>query len=361
MELYLPLLKGKKVALLVNQTSIVKRTHLVDTLLSSGIHIVRIFSPEHGFRGNADAGEHVKSGVDEKTGLEIISMYGSNKKPSKESMMGIDMVLFDIQDVGARFYTYISSMQYMMEACAEAGITMLILDRPNPNGFYVDGPVMETKYKSFVGMQTIPIVHGMTVAEYARMLNGEKWLEGKRTCSLNIISCKNYTHKTLYHLPVPPSPNLKSDAAILLYPSLCLLEGTVVSVGRGTKTPFEMWGHPDFKDNGFSFTPVSMPGATDPPYKNEVCYGADLHLPPDDILKIVDHHLQLSFIKNAYFLCKQKEKFFNSFFEKLCGNSKLRTQIQTDVNETAIRKSWEPALTKFKKIRKKYLLYPDFE
>lgn len=339
----------------------VKRTHLVDTLLSSGINLVKIFAPEHGFRGTANAGEHIQNGTDEKTGLAITSMYGANKKPTKESMAGIEMVVFDIQDVGARFYTYISSMQYMMEACAEAGIPMLILDRPNPNGFYVDGPVLESKFKSFVGMQPVPIVHGMTVGEYARMLNGEKWLNGKKACSLQVIPCKNYSHRTLYHLPVPPSPNLKSDIAILLYPSLCLFEGTVVSVGRGTKTPFEMWGHPEFRDNGYSFVPVSMPGATDPPYKNDTCYGADLHLPPDDILKIIDRKLQLSFLQNAYSLSKNKESFFTSFFEKLCGNANLRKQIQTKQSELAIRKSWEPALSKFKKIRKKYLLYADFE
>jgi uncharacterized protein YbbC (DUF1343 family) len=361
MEIYLPWLKGKRVALLVNQTSVVKKSHLVDTLLSSGISITTIFAPEHGFRGSADAGEKVQSGMDVKTGLKITSMYGASKKPSKQSMAGIEMVVFDIQDVGARFYTYISSMQYMMEACAEANIPMVILDRPNPNGFYVDGPVLESKHKSFVGMQPVPIVHGMTVAEYAQMLNGEKWLSNKKTCTLKIVPCKNYDHQTLYHLNIPPSPNLKTDAAILLYPSLCLLEGTDVSVGRGTRTPFEVWGHPDFADNGFSFTPVSMEGAKTPPHENKVCYGANLHLPPQDILKITEKKLCLKFVKNAYSLWKKKESFFTPFFEKLAGTETLRKQILAKKSEDQIRKSWQPGLLKFKKIRKKYLLYNDFE
>ena len=360
---YLPQLKGKKVALLVNQTSVIKKEHLVDYLLEQKINIVKIFAPEHGFRGQADAGEKVKSGVDAKTGLSITSMYGANKKPSKESMQGIDIVVFDIQDVGARFYTYISSMQYMMEACADANVPMVILDRPNPNGFYVDGPVLEPKFKSFVGMQPIPIVHGMTVGEYAKMLNGEGWLAKKAKCKLTIITCKNYTHKTFYHLPIPPSPNLKSTAAIFLYPSLCFFEGTDVSVGRGTNTPFEVWGHPTFKDNGFSFTPASVEGAKNPPHLGKVCYGANLNLSPTDVLKITKNHLNLSFLMNAYSLAQSatKEKFFNDFFEKLAGTASLKAQIINKTSEIEIRNSWKKGIIQFKKTRKKYLLYEDFE
>ena len=360
---YLPQLKGKKVALLVNQTSVIKKEHLVDYLLEQKINIVKIFAPEHGFRGQADAGEKVKSGVDAKTGLSITSMYGANKKPSKESMQGIDIVVFDIQDVGARFYTYISSMQYMMEACADANVPMVILDRPNPNGFYVDGPVLEPKFKSFVGMQPIPVVHGMTVGEYAKMLNGEGWLAKKAKCKLTIITCKNYTHKTFYHLPIPPSPNLKSTAAIFLYPSLCFFEGTDVSVGRGTNTPFEVWGHPTFKDNGFSFTPASVEGAKNPPHLGKVCYGANLNLSPTDVLKITKNQLNLSFLMNAYSLAQSatKEKFFNDFFEKLAGTASLKAQIINKTSEIEIRNSWKKGIVQFKKTRKKYLLYEDFE
>lgn len=361
LDAYLPLLKDKKVALLVNQTSVIRKTHLVDSLTALGIQIVKIFAPEHGFRGTADAGEKVKSGVDTKTGIEVTSMYGASKKPSKQSMTGIDYVIFDIQDVGARFYTYISSLQYMMEACAEANVPLLILDRPNPNGFYVDGPVLEPKYKSFVGMQCIPVVHGMTVGEYAQMLNGEKWLSNKKQCKLTIIPCKKYNHNMLYHLPIPPSPNLKSSTAVLLYPSLCFFEGTLVSVGRGTETPFEVWGHPEFKDNGFSFTPQSTSGAKSPLYEGKVCYGANLRLPPTDILKILNGKVNLSFLRNAYTLCQVKSVFFNTFFEKLAGNATLRQQIVAGKSEHEIRASWAAGLTRFKKIRKKYLLYPDFE
>jgi len=360
MDRYLPLLKNKKVALLVNQTSVIQRTHLVDTLLDLNIQIAQIFAPEHGFRGTGDAGEKMKSGIDAKTGLRITSMYGASKKPSAESMKGIDVVVFDIQDVGARFYTYISSLQYMMEACAESKVPLIILDRPNPNGFYVDGPVLERKYASFVGMQSIPIVHGMTVGEYARMLNGEGWLSGKKKCTLTVIPCLHYDHSMLYELPIAPSPNLKSSTAILLYPSLCLFEGTDVSVGRGTTTPFELWGHPTFKQFSFAFTPVPMPGAKTPPHLNKTCYGRDLRKTPEEILKVLNGKLNLSFLQEAYQQQNDSAKFFNSFFEKLSGTAQLRLQIIRHQSDAAIRKSWEPALTQFKKVRKKYLLYPDF-
>lgn len=361
MEIYMPKLANQRVALLVNQTSRVGDKHLVDTLKSLGVQLVKIFAPEHGFRGTADAGEKVKSGIDIRTGVEVTSMYGASKKPSAASMQGIDYVIFDIQDVGARFYTYISSLQYMMEACAEAGIPILVLDRPNPNGHYVDGPVLDKKYKSFVGMQAIPIVHGMTVGEYARMLVGERWLNSRKPCMLEVVTCQNYSHNTLYRLPVPPSPNLKSPSAVLLYPSLCLFEGTVVSVGRGTKTPFEVWGHPDFKNNGFSFQPKSTEGAKQPLYENKTCYGADLRLPPEQILKILDGKLNLEFLRNALSLSTDSSKFFNDFFLKLSGTELLKKQLLGGMSETKIRAGWKPGLDKFKQIRKKYLLYPDFE
>ena len=361
MNEYLPLLKNKKVALLVNQTSMVKQTHLVDTLLSKGVQITGIFAPEHGFRGTGDAGEKISSGIDAKTGLKVTSMYGASKKPSAKSMEGMDVVVYDIQDVGARFYTYISSLQYMMEACAENNVPLLVLDRPNPNGFYVDGPVMETPYRSFIGMQAIPVVYGMTVGEYAQMLNGEKWLSGGKTCKLTVISCKNYDHKTMYELPVAPSPNLRSPVSVLLYPSLCLFEGTDVSVGRGTSKPFEVWGHPGFKNMPYSFTPVSTPGAKTPPHKDEVCYGENLSLPTTALCKMLDGKMNLSWIKKAYSMSANKDSFFTPFFLKLTGTATLKKQLSEGWSEEEIRKSWQPGIDSFKQIRKKYLLYIDFE
>lgn len=359
-EQYVPSLRGKKIALLVNQTSRIGKVHLVDTLLKSAINIVRIFAPEHGFRGGADAGATIKNGIDSATGIPITSMYGPNKKPEKQTLKGIDIVVFDIQDVGARFYTYISSLQYMMEACADNNIPMIILDRPNPNGFYVDGPVLKPAFKSFVGMQPIPVVHGMTVGEYAKMLLGEKWLNTKNKLKLTVVPCKQYNHTMLYALPVPPSPNLKSSTAVLLYPSLCFFEGTDVSVGRGTETPFEVWGHPTFKNNGFSFTPTARTGASNPPHKDTPCYGADLRLPPADILKITEGRISLSFLKNALLLQGGTASFFNDFFNKLAGTDQLKQQLLQGLSEEAIRATWEKDLKAFKAIRKKYLLYPDF-
>jgi uncharacterized protein YbbC (DUF1343 family) len=359
-EQYVPSLRGKKIALLVNQTSRIGKVHLVDTLLKSAINIVRIFAPEHGFRGGADAGATIKNGIDSATGIPITSMYGPNKKPEKQTLKGIDIVVFDIQDVGARFYTYISSLQYMMEACADNNIPMIILDRPNPNGFYVDGPVLKPAFKSFVGMQPIPVVHGMTVGEYAKMLLGEKWLNTKNKLKLTVVPCKQYTHSILYALPVPPSPNLKTPTAVLLYPSLCFFEGTDVSVGRGTETPFEVWGHPAFKNNGFSFTPTARAGASNPPHKDKPCYGADLRLPPADVLKITEGRISLSFLKNALLLQGGTASFFNDFFNKLAGTDQLKQQLLQGLSEEAIRATWEKDLKAFKAIRKKYLLYPDF-
>lgn len=362
MEKYLPLLKGKRIALLVNQTARVGKQHLVDTLLSLHVQIAKIFSPEHGFRGNADAGELVNNSRDEQTGLPIVSLYGTHHKPSKEDLQGVDLLIYDIQDVGARFYTYISSLQELMEAAAENNIPLVILDRPNPNGFYTDGPVLDKTFTSFVGMQPVPIVHGMTVGEYAQMLNGEHWLSNpKWQCELTVIACQHYTHKTLYQLPVKPSPNLPNMAAIYLYPSLCLFEGTALSIGRGTDKPFQVFGHPSLPKDLYAFTPHSLPGAKHPPLLNQTCYGYNLSDTVAALLKKPPHHIQLQWILQAYRLFPEKEKFFNNYFNKLAGNDQLIRQIQNGASEEEIRQSWEPALRHFKKIRKKYLLYPDFE
>jgi uncharacterized protein YbbC (DUF1343 family) len=354
LERYLPMLKGKKVALVVNQTSVIGKTHLADTLLAHKINLVKIFAPEHGFRGEADAGAHVKNEKDPKTGLPLISLYGKNKKPSPDQLEDLDVLVFDIQDVGVRFYTYISTLHYVMEACAENNKKLIVLDRPNPNGDYVDGPVLAMANKSFVGMHPIPLVHGLTVAELAKMINGEKWLAGEKTCNLEIITVKNYTHKTPYSLPVKPSPNLPNDIAIRLYPSLGLFEGTNVSVGRGTDKPFQQIGSPFYRDTTFSFTPRPVPGATNPPYLNQKCYGKDLS-------QIKPTNFTLAYLIDFYKNSTQPEKFFNDFLTKLAGTTELRKQIEAGINEADIRKSWQPDLKRYKEMRKKYLLYPDFE
>lgn len=359
---YLPLLKDKRVALLVNQTSMVGTAHLLDTLLHEKITVKKIFVPEHGFRGTADAGAHIKNGTDTKTGIPIISLYGNNKKPKAEQLNDVDIVVFDLQDVGTRFYTYISSLEYMMEACAENGKKLIVLDRPNPNGHYIDGPVLEKSYKSFVGMQAVPVVYGMTIGEYANMLQGEKWFSKADKLDLHIIHCKNYDHTTLYKLPVAPSPNLKEMNAVYLYPSLCFFEGTVISVGRGTDKPFQQWGHPDLaRKYSHFFIPKTVQGATQPLYENRKCYGEKLESPL--VKKTVASHdvLNLSYLLDAYKAYPVKEKFFNDFFEKLAGTAKLRQQIQRGMDEAAIRQSWQADIFAFKKIRKKYLLYKDFE
>lgn len=345
-------LRGKQVALVVNHTARVGKKHLTDTLLQLGIAVKKIFAPEHGFRGEAEAGETIKDGRDTQTGLPVISLYGNLKKPSADMLQDIDMVVFDIQDVGARFYTYISTMHYVMEACAENHIPLLILDRPNPNGHYVDGPVLEPQFRSFVGMHPIPVVHGMTVGELARMINGEGWLEDQRKCALEVIPVKNWKHGTPYALPVKPSPNLPNEQAVALYPSVCLFEGTAISVGRGTQTPFQVIGHPDLKNMPYQFTPVTIKGmATNPPHEKKVCYGMDLRQ-----LK-VKPALDLSLLITMYKAFPDKDKFFNSYFEKLAGTSKLRMQIQQGLSEEEIRKTWQAELTQFKDKRKKYLLY----
>jgi uncharacterized protein YbbC (DUF1343 family) len=360
MDTYLPKLQGKKIAIVCNQSSRVGESHLVDSLLKRGVLISKIFAPEHGFRGVADAGAHIKSGIDTKTNLPILSLYGDSKKPKKEDFNEIQLVIFDIQDVGCRFYTYISTLEYMMEACADYHVPIMILDRPNPNGHYVDGPLLDMKFKSFVGMQAIPIVYGMTIGEYATMLVGEKWLKSKNKLDIAIIKCKNYDHNSFVSLKTPPSPNLKSDNAIALYPSLCLFEGADISVGRGTETPFELYGSPylDKKEFTYSFTPVAKKGAMSPPFLNQICYGLNLSKP---VSRINSFYLKFYLLAYKHWT-KNKSEFFlkNLFFDKLAGNNTLRQQIIAGKSETEIRQSWEPALANFKKIRKKYLLYKDF-
>ncbi len=361
LDQYLPLLKGKSVGLVINQTSIVGNSHLLDTLLSLGIDVELVFAPEHGFRGTADAGEHINNGFDAKTNVSIVSLYGDNKKPHPGQLKDLDILVFDIQDVGVRFYTFISTLQYVMEACAESNKPLLILDRPNPNGHYVDGPVLDTQFRSFVGMQPIPIVHGMTIGEYAQLLNGEKWMNRKVQCKITIVPCLNYDHKTFYTLPIKPSPNLPNMAAIYLYPSLCFFEGTNnVSLGRGTDKPFQIYGSNLFaKSLPFLFTPQSVDGAKNPPLLNKTCYGYDLSAIALDSLR--KQKFTLNYLLNAYKQSTSKNKFFNSFLIKLTGKASFTAQIEKSVDEKAIKASWQKDLAKFKAIRKKYLLYKDFE
>lgn len=360
-HLYLPLLKNKNVALLVNHTSNIKEAHLIDKLLEHKINIKKIFTPEHGFRGEGDAGAIQYNSIDSKTGIPVVSLYGKKKKPTKEDLEGIDVLIFDIQDVGVRFYTYISSLQYFMEAAAENNKPILVLDRPNPNGFYIDGPILEKEFASFVGMQEIPIVYGMTVGEYALMLNGEGLLRNKLKCDLTVISCINYSHRDLYEIPIPPSPNLSTMNAIYLYPSLCLFEGTSISIGRGTANPFEIFGHPSFPKDLYRFIPHSKKGNSNPSYKNQECYGFNLIRNPKKTLKILNKKINLQWIIKAYNLFDRKDHFFNKYFYNLAGTKELSKQIESKMNEEEIRRSWKPGLEKFKKIRKKYLLYEDFD
>ncbi|MBP9792959.1 MAG: DUF1343 domain-containing protein [Flavobacterium sp.] len=351
-EAYLPLLKDKKVGIVTNQTGLLtNKTHLVDFLVSKNITLQKIFAPEHGFRGTADAGELIKDGKDIKTGLPIVSLYGNNKKPKPEQLTGIEIMLFDLQDVGARFYTYISSLHYVMEACAENNITLIVLDRPNPNGNIVDGPVLEKEFTSFVGMHQIPILHGMTIGEYAKMINGEKWLKNGMQCTLEIIPCLNYQRNMPYSLLAKPSPNLPNDQAINLYASLCLFEGTNVSMGRGTEKQFQIYGSPFLPKSDFSFTPIPNFGAKEPTYKNQLCYGEDL----SQIEKV--HQLELKWLIKAYQTTSDKTKFFNDFFTKLAGTKKLQQQIEAGTSELDIRNSWKKGIEDFKLMRKPYLLY----
>ncbi len=355
-DLYRDIIAGKSVGIVANQTSMVEKTHLVDTLLSIGIDIRAIFPPEHGFRDMADAGEEITSGKDPLTGIPLLSLYGNHLKPTRDDLKGIDVVIFDIQDVGARFYTYISTLHYVLEACAENNVRCLVLDRPNPNGFYFDGPVLDTAHRSFVGMDPVPVVHGMTVGEYARMANGEGWLKDGVRCDLTVIKCRNYDHKTYYNLPVKPSPNLPNQTSVYLYPSICFFEGTNLSLGRGTTFPFQVFGSPLLPDRGFSFTPESLPGAKNPPLLGVKCYGTDLRNAIRD--KIVPRpELNLEWLISAYHEFPQKDKFFIPYFDVLAGGPLLREQIQQGMTSAEIRSTWQEGLKKYSKIRDKYLLY----
>lgn len=390
-ETYLPLLKGKRVGIFANQTSNIGKQHLVDSLQKLGIKITKAFGPEHGFRGKADAGEKVDNYIDSATGIPIVSLYGKKRKPTAQDIADVDILLFDIQDVGTRFYTFISSLQEFIESAIEFDKPLIILDRPNPNGFYVDGPILDSNYKSFIGMQPIPIVYGMTIGEYAKMLLGEKMLQWKyikkqdnhvslgemlgfeeerRNFKLTVIKCKNYTHKSKYILPIKPSPNLPDMPSIYWYASTCFFEGTVLSEGRGTDHPFCIFGHPLLPNNLFTFTPTSRDGAKEPKLKDKVCYGWNLFESNTNVLKSIDNKIQLKYLLDAYELFPDKANFFikpksnkptDFFFNKLAGNAVLMEQINAGKSETEIRNSWQPGIEAFKKIRKKYLLYPDFE
>jgi len=360
LEMYLPKLEGKRVGVVANQTSIVGSSHLVDSLLSLGVSVKKVFSPEHGFRGTASAGEHVRSSKDIKTGLPIVSLYGSNKKPSVGQLQDLDILIFDIQDVGARFYTYISTLHYVMEAAAENKLEVIVLDRPNPNGFYVDGPVLKKGFESFVGMHPIPVVHGLTVGELATMINGENWLKNKVQCKLMVVSCENYSHSDFYELPVPPSPNLPNMSSIYLYPSLCFFEGTSVSVGRGTELPFQVIGSPFIDSGSYEFVPKSKMGAVHPKHENKQCVGYNLSL------------FGLLYVRNTrslylHWLVGMYEKTTGTFltrpnfFDKLAGTDELRKQLENKSSIQSIKQSWEKELNTYKKMRSKYLLYPDFE
>ena len=355
-DVYFPLLEKKNLALVVNQTSVVGRSHIVDTLLKAGFKIKVIFAPEHGFRGDADAGATIHNSKDDKTGIPVLSIYGKNKKPTAEQLKGIDMVIFDIQDVGVRFYTYISTMHHVMEACAENNVEMLILDRPNPHGAEVNGPVLDLKYQSFVGMHPIPVLHGLTVGELAQMINGEKWLKNGIQCPVTVIPCKNWEHSMPWSLKIPPSPNLPNDQAVMLYPSLCFFEGTDVSVGRGTEFPFQVIGYPDPRFGVFSFTPQNSFGATNPLQMGRLCYGLDLRYIPNQPFT-----LNYLLIFSKYFNPPEQMITRTSHFNLLAGNDILAKQIAQRLPENEIKASWQPQLNAYKKLRKKYLLYNDFE
>jgi uncharacterized protein YbbC (DUF1343 family) len=394
MEVYLPLLKGKAVAVFANQTSMVKNTHLVDTLLKSGIKIVKIFGPEHGFRGTADAGEHVTDAKDKKTGIPVVSLYGDHKKPTAADLKGVDILVFDIQDVGVRFYTFISSLEYYLQSATAFNKPVIVLDRPNPNGFYVNGPVLDKRFKSFIGTQEVPIVYGMTVGEYAWMIAQEGYIENTMlydftfqknnatantiaydyvkgykapefsgSLMLTVITCKNYDHNSKYILPVMPSPNLKSMQSIYLYPSTCFFEGTVMSEGRGTDAPFQIFGHPSLPKNLYAFTPAPNAGAKSSKCFNQQCYGWNLGGTNEEVLKKLNKKIQLKYFIDAYKLFPGKDSFFlkNNFINKLAGNDFFMQQVKQGKTEADIRKSWQPSLLRFKAIRKKYLLYKDFE
>lgn len=359
-ESYLPLLKGKRVGILANQTSVIFKTngknytHLVDSLLALNVKISKVFSPEHGFRGNADAGEHVNNSVDAKTGLSIVSLHGDLRKPKPEHLTDVDIMIFDVQDVGVRFYTYISTLHYIMEACAEANIPLVIFDRPNPNGSYIDGPTLEIENQSFLGMHPIPLVHGMTIGEYANMINGEKWLKNKVQCAITVIPVKNYDHKMPYSLPIRPSPNLPNDQSIKLYPSLGLFEGTDINAGRGTEFQFQRYGAPFLSKEAFTFTytPVENFGAKNPKHKGKLCYGEDLQN------EKVTNGVTLKWLIKAYNNATDKSKVFNTAnFTKHAGTNKLQKQIEAGLSEEQIKATWQKGLETFKLTREKYLIY----
>ncbi len=361
---YLPFLKHKNVALIINQSSVINKVNLLDLLIENKINITKIFEPEHGFRGNEDAGATIENNIDSQTKIPIISLYGKHNKPLPDDLKDIDVMVYDLQDVGVRFYTYISTLQYCMEACAENKIQLIILDRPNPNGFYIDGPVLEKESKSFVGMQPIPVVYGMTCGEYAQMLKGENWFEHAQQLNLKVILCNNYTHSKRYKLPIPPSPNLKTMAAIYAYPSLCFFEGTVISVGRGTECPFQQFGCPEFsginKNYSYKFTPKSNFGAKHPLYENKDCVGELIGISENDVLDKINNHIDFTWLINAYRCYPDKDKFFNNFFEKLSGNKTLKTYIKQGYSNQNIHDAYIKEISDFKEIRKKYLLYEDF-
>ena len=361
MDLYLPLLEGKHFALVANHTSVVGGRHLVDTLLDRGIRreqIVKVFAPEHGFRGNRAAGIEIEDGTDAATGIPVASLYGTHKKPEPAELSGIDLIIFDLQDVGVRFYTYISTLHYVMEACAENDIPLILLDRPNPNGGYVDGPVLRKAFTSFVGMHPVPVVYGLTIGELAGMINGEGWLKDGVTCELTVIPCEGYRHGDPYSLPVNPSPNLSSDQAVMLYPSTCFFEGTVISEGRGTSMPFVIFGHPELPGD-FSFTPKTIPGvAMNPKFEGEVCHGTNLsdYTPEEGWTRI-----HLEWLQEAYRAFPRKEEFFTSYFDTLAGTDALRTQVEAGWDESQIRASWQGELDQYKLKREKYLIYGEKE
>ncbi len=359
LNVYLPLIKDKKAALVVNHASVVNAEHLVDLLLKKNTSVKTIFAPEHGFRGEADAGEHLKNGVDAKSGLPIISLYGSHKKPTADDLKDIDTLLFDIQDVGARFYTYLSTLHYVMEAAAENNVPLIVLDRPNPNANRIDGPVLKTAYRSFVGLHPVPVLYGMTIGEYAMMINGEGWLRGGIKAKLTVIPLQNYRHGDFYHLPIRPSPNLPNDLSIALYPSLALFEGTVFSAGRGTAKQFQLYGAPDYAKHDFSFVPEPGEGAKYPKHQGRLCYGVDLSGESVDAVR-ESNTMNVQYLFDAYRNYPDKEGFFlkNNFFDRLAGSDDLRLQIIAGKSEKEIRASWEEGLEDFMKIREKYLLYP---
>ncbi|HSV75413.1 MAG TPA: DUF1343 domain-containing protein [Bacteroidales bacterium] len=357
---YFPLLEGKRIAIAGNHTSLIGAVHLVDSLQNAGFHVEKVFSPEHGFRGTAPDGAYVASGIDEQTGIKVVSLYGARRRPNQEELAGIDLILVDMQDVGARFYTYISTMTLVMQEAAKAQVQVIVLDRPNPMGHFVDGPVLDLAFSSFVGMHPVPVVHGMTIGEFALMINGQGWLGGGLKANLKVIPVANYSRCDFYQLPVPPSPNLPNMRAIYLYPSLCFFEGTTISVGRGTAFPFQVFGSPNLPADRFtfSFTPQSVAASTNPPLLNQACFGRDLRTIPIPELQ-ARRQIDLSYLLEAFRSYPNKENFFNPFFDRLAGTNLLRNQIKAGLSEEQIRLSWKPGLEAFRKIRAKYLIYPD--